>query len=439
MSETKHEMILKYIESLPVNSKVSVRLIAKEMNVSEGTAYRAIKQAENAGLVKSIPKVGTIRIETIQKRKLEDMTLNEISFITESAIISGEESCNRIPKSFCVCFSTKDAKAKQLNSSKLVISSGDSEILEYCAEQGAALLLVNGSFPDEQFLTYAKQNSVPVLLTGYDAFEIITMVNRAISERQIRQDLIRMEDVMKSNIITMSPYHTVADWNDLTLKVGHTSFPVINGENKLLGVVTPLSVTGVNSHLPISEVMETDMLTVRPDTLVSHVSRLLVWESCEIVPVVDEDDHLLGLVSRQDIIQSLQETQKQPQFGETIDNLTLSGFKLADSTQDCIDTVVLQGKITQFMMNESNQASAGAVTMLISNAATIATHKLHRVQTVLEEMYLNCFTPVLLGEDVTVEAKLINSNRYCYKGEVSILSAGELKYKATVVMRIVKK
>ena len=41
---TKHEKILQYIESLPVGDKISVRQIAKEMQVSEGTAYRAIKE-----------------------------------------------------------------------------------------------------------------------------------------------------------------------------------------------------------------------------------------------------------------------------------------------------------------------------------------------------------------------------------------------------------
>ena len=48
---TKHDLILEYIESLPVGNRISVRSIAKELNVSEGTAYRAIKDAENVGLV----------------------------------------------------------------------------------------------------------------------------------------------------------------------------------------------------------------------------------------------------------------------------------------------------------------------------------------------------------------------------------------------------
>ena len=44
---SKHERIIRYISNLEINTKISVRQIAREMEVSEGTAYRAIKEAEN--------------------------------------------------------------------------------------------------------------------------------------------------------------------------------------------------------------------------------------------------------------------------------------------------------------------------------------------------------------------------------------------------------
>lgn len=69
---TKHDQILKYIEGLPIGDRISVRSIAKNLSVSEGTAYRAIKDAENIGLVSTIQRVGTIRIE----RKLKNISKN---------------------------------------------------------------------------------------------------------------------------------------------------------------------------------------------------------------------------------------------------------------------------------------------------------------------------------------------------------------------------
>ncbi|EGQ22313.1 CBS domain protein [Sporosarcina newyorkensis 2681] len=67
---TKHEQILRYIESLAVGEKISVRQVAKALEVSDGTAYRAIKEAENQKLVNTIERVGTIRIEKKKKKIL---------------------------------------------------------------------------------------------------------------------------------------------------------------------------------------------------------------------------------------------------------------------------------------------------------------------------------------------------------------------------------
>lgn len=69
---TKHEQILQYIEGLPIGEKISVRQIAKALSVSEGTAYRAIKDAETKGFVSAIERVGTIRIEQKKKKILKN-------------------------------------------------------------------------------------------------------------------------------------------------------------------------------------------------------------------------------------------------------------------------------------------------------------------------------------------------------------------------------
>jgi predicted transcriptional regulator len=44
---TKHAKILDYIKKLAIGDKISVRGIAKILKVSEGTAYRAIRDADN--------------------------------------------------------------------------------------------------------------------------------------------------------------------------------------------------------------------------------------------------------------------------------------------------------------------------------------------------------------------------------------------------------
>ncbi len=437
MTATKHEQILKYIEALEVGSKVSVRQIAKDLEVSEGTAYRAIKQAENVGLVSSIPKVATVRIEKPVKKQLEDMTLHEIHLIVEGTFLVGQNHSGRIPKSFAACFNKEELSKKNVNSNTLVIVSNVPELQSLAVKKGAALLIVGGTMPSQELLHQAEQTGTPVMATPYDAFETISMINKAIYERLVQQDLVRIGDIMKRDVSILYPHDTILDWHELTLKSGHSNFPVINGDNNLLGVVTPLAVTGMSGNMPISEVMDTDMLTARPDSLVSHISRLLVWEDCDMIPVVTEENRLVGVVNRQDIIQALQQTQKQPQFGETVDNLTLSGFKLGETTAD--NKINIVGNVTQFMMNEANFASSGAMTMIISNAATIASRKLHRLQTVVDEMHLICINPVHQDEEITVTVELLQTDKKYCKAEVVVHSAEQLKYKAHIILKVQKK
>lgn len=69
-SMSKHQEILSYLEELPVGKRVSVRSISNHLGVSDGTAYRAIKEAENRGIVETRPRSGTIRVKS-QKVAIE--------------------------------------------------------------------------------------------------------------------------------------------------------------------------------------------------------------------------------------------------------------------------------------------------------------------------------------------------------------------------------
>ena len=87
---TKHEQILNYIESLSIGSKISVRKIAKVLEVSEGTAYRAIKDAGQLGIVATIDR----RYSKDRKRNrdnIDNLTFNEIANIVEGQILAGKD------------------------------------------------------------------------------------------------------------------------------------------------------------------------------------------------------------------------------------------------------------------------------------------------------------------------------------------------------------
>lgn len=99
---TKHEQILNYIESLSVGSKISVRKIAKVLDVSEGTAYRAIKDAGQLGIVATIDRVGTVRIEKRNRDNIDNLTFNEIANIVEGQILGGKKGLGKTVSKFAI-------------------------------------------------------------------------------------------------------------------------------------------------------------------------------------------------------------------------------------------------------------------------------------------------------------------------------------------------
>ena len=48
---------------------------------------------------------------------------------------------------------------------------------------------------------------------------------------------------------------------------------------------------------------------------------MMIWEGIEVLPVVDDYHRLFGIISRQDVLKALQMSQRQPQVGETIDDI----------------------------------------------------------------------------------------------------------------------
>ena len=109
----KQDYILDYIKNLETGSKVSIRTLADTLLVSEGTAYKAIKKAEELGLVHTKPRAGTVRIASNTSDKSEFLTLKNIIIqlgLTEitpvdsdvfiSSIIVGDGSCEQLSRDF---------------------------------------------------------------------------------------------------------------------------------------------------------------------------------------------------------------------------------------------------------------------------------------------------------------------------------------------------
>ncbi len=75
----KIDRIMEHIKEMQLGTKLSVRTLAKDRGVSDATAYKAIKLMEEEGYLETLPRTGTIRVESEKEKKIESITYNEIN------------------------------------------------------------------------------------------------------------------------------------------------------------------------------------------------------------------------------------------------------------------------------------------------------------------------------------------------------------------------
>ena len=186
---SKHQQIIRYIESLPVGEKISVRSIAKNMEMSEGTAYRAIKEAENIGIVSTIERVGTIRIERKTKDNLEKLSFGEIIKIIEGEVFGGREGLDKILNRFVIGAMTLDAMTRYIQPESLVIIGNREDAQLLALNQGAAVLITGGFQATPELIQKADELKIPLMGTTYDTFTVASLINRAMTDQLIKKKI----------------------------------------------------------------------------------------------------------------------------------------------------------------------------------------------------------------------------------------------------------
>lgn len=432
MSQTKHQQILSFIEDLAIGSKVSVRFIAKELDVSEGTAYRAIKEAETKGFVRSIPKVGTIRIEGVKERKIEDLTLKEVAQIVEGIVTCGSEQLDQSPNKFIVAAMELEAMKRYLEENALCIVGNRHDAQLLALAYGAPLLITGGLEPEEDVVRYAREKNLVIIQSPYDTFAVTTMINRALYDRLIEKELILVEDVMVRDVQYLTDGATVGDWHELSQRSGHSRFPVVDPDMNVVGLITAVEAAGTENATSVADVMNAKPFVVGRDDSVTHISRIMVWEGWEIA-VVAEQGKLLGIVSLQDVIEAYQQVQKQPQFGETVDNLILSGFRYVENSEK----LTIEGEITRFMINEFGSMSCGVLVTVMNMVGYIALRKLYRLDAITENFTLYQLQQIEVGKEIRVSAQLLLVAKKHCNMEIEVTSLeGELLAKGLMTARI---
>lgn len=144
------------------------------------------------------------------------------------------------------------------------------------------------------------------------------------------------KDIMVKKVITINKNESVEKLSELLVKNKISGVPVVDNDGKLAGIASEgdLLVRDADLHFPryfklldsiiyleslnkfkrnlrkymgtkVGDIMTARVQTVNEDTPVSKVANIMIKYNINRVPVLDDKDGLVGIITRADIVKSI--------------------------------------------------------------------------------------------------------------------------------------
>lgn len=146
---------------------------------------------------------------------------------------------------------------------------------------------------------------------------------------QAQTNLKTVDQIMNRRVITMEAGNSLADAIKLMRSERVDNLFIVDSDNKLLGILSvEIIERNRRRNVTVDEVME-EVMFVREGTLVRDALQRILILGYKNIPVVSEDDHLLGLITRASIVDIVYDSIWQgadlEEMEEVLETTTLEG------------------------------------------------------------------------------------------------------------------
>ncbi|KAB1194502.1 IMP dehydrogenase [Haloferax sp. MBLA0076] len=144
----------------------------------------------------------------------------------------------------------------------------------------------------------AREGGLGVLHRNMDADQMVHEIERV---KRADELVIRREDV-----VTAKPEQTISEVDEMMERAGVSGAPVVDENDIVLGII---SGTDIRPYLEVGEsdevreAMTDEVITATRDVTAREALELMYDHKIERVPIIDDDSHLVGLVTMQGILQ----------------------------------------------------------------------------------------------------------------------------------------
>lgn len=438
-NSTKHEQVLQYIQNLKIGTKLSVRPIAKALGVSEGTAYKAFKEAEASGIVSTKERIGTVRIDRKRREALDQLTFGEVAEIVEGRLYGGAAGLEKTLHKFVIGAMELDAMLRYIDEGSLLIVGNRVGAHRCALEEGAGVLITGGFQPSEEVIALADDRALPIISSRHDTFTVASMINRAMYDRLIKRKIMLIEDIVTfsrpADVLKVGA--TVFDYHRLSRECGYSRFPVVDERGKVVGMMTAKDAVGAPDEGEVERLMTKHPITAAPNITVPSAAHTMAAEGIDLLPIVDRHRKLLGVVTRQEVLDAMRFAGKQPESGETFEDLMWTGF-MASAIQGQHELgIAYKGAITPQMSGALGMVSEGVLATLMTQAARKMIRETIKRDYSLESMTTYYVRPVQIDSEITIVPRALEMSRKFTKLEIEVNDNQGLAAKAMMTAQMI--
>ncbi|MHC4203978.1 MAG: CBS domain-containing protein [Planctomycetota bacterium] len=116
-------------------------------------------------------------------------------------------------------------------------------------------------------------------------------------------------DIMTTNVITAKKDMVLTDVIALLLRWHISAMPVVDDEDRIVGIVSEIDLVNLTfdgnaRDTTVEEVMVTDIVSFSPDTSLADLVQSFSKKHLRRVPIIDKGK-VVGIVSRRDILREM--------------------------------------------------------------------------------------------------------------------------------------
>ncbi len=119
---------------------------------------------------------------------------------------------------------------------------------------------------------------------------------------------VKVSDIMNTKPISIKPYINVKEAAKIMREKDVGSL-IIENNNFLLGILTEQGIVhkivsrGKNpEEILVEDIMKSKIVTINPNDNIDYAMSLMLTRNIRQLPVVDEDNKLVGIITRNDIV-----------------------------------------------------------------------------------------------------------------------------------------